>query len=467
MGAPSSPRRSRCTAWPIVAGRTVGLDRVDPTLAREMFVRRALVDGEWDAPHAFLRHNEQFRRDVAALEDRARRGGLLDDDQVHDFYDDRVPDDVVSTRQFDRWWRDARGADPTQLDLTAAVLRTTDGVAISFSDFPDTWTVSDDLSLPLRYRFEPGQPLDGVTVTIPLLALNQVPDDGFDWHVPGFRRELATALARTLPKELRRALIPATDTVAAAFERVGPPHGRFVDALADGTVGRGRGRDRGRRLRTRGTRRPPPPPSRRGRRVGRGARCGRRHRSDPPTSGHRDPPGDRRRRAAARAAGARHVGRRHAPADRHHHVRGRARSRLSGVARRRRQRVAAHPHQRRPATPRHARWRASAAAARRCRADGSVTGAAVERRPAGARRGVHHGGRTGDRVRRDRHRRRPRRARPALGRRRLRRLASGRGRAGRRHGEPLPAHRGRRAAWRRGGCARCSPAWSPRPCGRR
>ncbi len=216
----------------IVAGRTVGLDRVDPALAREMFVRHALVDGEWDAPHAFLRHNEQFRRDVAALEDRARRGGLLDDDQVHDFYDDRVPDDVVSTRQFDRWWRDARGADPTQLDLTAAVLRTTDGVAISFSDFPDTWTVSDDLSLPLRYRFEPGQPLDGVTVTIPLLALNQVPDDGFDWHVPGFRRELAAALARTLPKELRRALIPATDTVAAAFERLGPPHGRFVDALA-------------------------------------------------------------------------------------------------------------------------------------------------------------------------------------------------------------------------------------------
>ena len=169
---------------------------------------------------------------MAALEDRARRGSLLDDDQVHDFYDARLPDDIVSTRQFDRWWRDARDVDSTQLDLTAAVLRTTDGVAISFTDFPDEWTVSDDLSLPLRYRFEPGRPLDGVTVTIPLLALNQVPDDGFDWHVPGFRRELAAALARTLPKELRRALIPATDTVAAAFERVGPPQGRFVDALA-------------------------------------------------------------------------------------------------------------------------------------------------------------------------------------------------------------------------------------------
>ena len=86
------------------------------------------------------------------LADPQDAGGLLDDDQVHDFFNDHVPDDIVSTRQLDRSWRDARSDDPTQLDLTAAVLRTTDGVAISSSRLPDAWTVSDDLSLPLRYR---------------------------------------------------------------------------------------------------------------------------------------------------------------------------------------------------------------------------------------------------------------------------------------------------------------------------
>ncbi len=125
----------------IVAGRTVGLDRVDQGLAREMFLRHALVQREWEAPHAFLRHNDRFRVDVAALEDRARRGGLLDDDRVHEFYAARIPAEIVSTRHFDRWWRDAQADEPGRLDLTAAALRTTDGVAISFEDYPDEWRV--------------------------------------------------------------------------------------------------------------------------------------------------------------------------------------------------------------------------------------------------------------------------------------------------------------------------------------
>ena len=163
---------------------------------------------------------------MAALEDRARRGGLLDDDRVHEFYAVRIPAEIVSTRHFDRWWRDAQADDPGRLDLTAAALRTTDGVAISFADFPDEW-VCGDVRLPLRYRFEPGEPLDGVSVAIPLLVLNQVAAEGFDWHVPGFRLELAHTLARTLPKELRRALIPA----ATHGVRGVRPHGSTARAL--------------------------------------------------------------------------------------------------------------------------------------------------------------------------------------------------------------------------------------------
>ena len=218
---------------PIVSGRTIALDRVDAPLARELFVRHALVLGEWNADHAFLLRNREFLDEVAALEARVRRAHLLDDETVERFYDERVPVGVVSTRHFERWLRTASGAEQARLELSAADLRDRSGAAVRLDDYPSVWR-QGRIDLPLSYRFEPGAPLDGVTVRIPLLALNQVDDaDGFDWQIPGYRAELVHALARTLPKEIRRALIPAAETVGAAMARLGEPRGRLVDALAE------------------------------------------------------------------------------------------------------------------------------------------------------------------------------------------------------------------------------------------
>ncbi len=223
---------------PIVTGRTVGYDRVDRAAARDLFIRHALVLGEWDAEHRFLDRNREFVAEVGALEARVRRGHLLDDDAVHDFYDRHVPADVVSARHFERWWRDAGATNPELLELTADDLRDRDGAVIRLADYPDRWRCGD-VDVPLSYRFAPGEPLDGVTLRVPLTALNQVTGEGLDWQIPGYRGELVHALVRTLPKDTRRALIPLAETADAAADagrrRTSgrrPDPGRLVDALA-------------------------------------------------------------------------------------------------------------------------------------------------------------------------------------------------------------------------------------------
>ncbi len=214
---------------PVVEGRIVPFDRIDPTLARDMFIRHALVDGDWTTQHRFIERNRDFRRRVHGLEVRVRRHGLLDDDAVHGFYDARVGERVTSSRTFDRWWKDVSTAEPRLLDLTDDDVERDSG--FHAADFPDRWR-DGELDLPLTYRFDPGGPLDGVTVHVPLTALNQFSGDGLDWQIPGHRAELVTALVRTLPKDIRRQLIPAADTARAAVDRLGAPEGRLVDALA-------------------------------------------------------------------------------------------------------------------------------------------------------------------------------------------------------------------------------------------
>jgi ATP-dependent RNA helicase HrpA len=212
---------------PIVSGRTVQVDRIDRRLAREMFIRFALVGGEWSTHHRFFAGNAAFRERVSGLEARVRRGHLLDDDELIDFYDERLPADVTSGRRFDSWWKGV--ADQRSLDLTDDVLGRRAGFRLA--DYPDTWR-QGDLVLPLSYRFHPGGPLDGVSVHVPLTALNRVTDDGFDWQIPGHRRALVDALARTLPKDVRRDLIPMAETVDKAVAALGEPSGRLIDALA-------------------------------------------------------------------------------------------------------------------------------------------------------------------------------------------------------------------------------------------
>ncbi len=214
---------------PIVAARTIGVGRVDRVLAREMFIRHALVAGDWDTRHEFVRTNARFVERVALLEARVRRIDLLDDEALYEFYDERVGADVTSGRDFDRWWKSAARDQPHLLELGPVVLRNRRGIRLD--DYPDTWTIGD-VEYRLTYRFEPDTPLDGATLNVPLTALNQLDDRGLDWLVPGYREELVGLLVRSLPKDVRRELIPMNETAAAVFARLGEPSGRLVDAVA-------------------------------------------------------------------------------------------------------------------------------------------------------------------------------------------------------------------------------------------
>nr|WP_324650521.1 ATP-dependent RNA helicase HrpA [Georgenia sp. H159] len=198
----------------LVADRTVPLARVGTAearaLAREMFIRQALVEGEWRTHHAFFARNRELLAEAEELENRTRRRDLvIDENGLFDFYDERVPEDVVSARHFDSWWKKQRHADPDHLTFTRELLFGGEP-DVSSADFPDTWK-QGDLTLPLTYQFEPGTAADGVTVHVPISVLGRLRPEGFDWLVPGLLPELAVATIRSLPKKVRVQLVPAPD----------------------------------------------------------------------------------------------------------------------------------------------------------------------------------------------------------------------------------------------------------------
>ncbi|WP_159810384.1 ATP-dependent RNA helicase HrpA, partial [Cellulomonas citrea] len=200
---------------PLVADRRVLLAKVDAPQARELFIRHALVEGAWTTHHAFFADNRRLLGELAELEARARRRDLLvDDDVLFDFYDERVPDTVVSAAHFDRWWKEARRTDPELLTFTRELLVGPSAEQVDDAAFPSTWP-HRDLQLPLTYEFEPGSSGDGVRVHVPLTALSRMVPDGFDWLVPGMRAELLTATIRALPKAVRVQLVPAPDVARA------------------------------------------------------------------------------------------------------------------------------------------------------------------------------------------------------------------------------------------------------------
>ncbi len=214
QGAAQAYESALLYGLPIVTRRRVLYGKVEPEIAREMFIRHALVQGEWTTHHKFFQANRALLEEAEALEARARRRDLMvDDDVLFTFYDERVPADVVSARHFDTWWKSARREDPDQLTFTAELLVPQGADDVDTTNFPDTWE-QGDLRLPLTYQFVPGQDSDGVTVHVPIAVLDRVRPDGFDWLVPGMFEELTVAWIRALPKPIRVQLVPAPDVAA-------------------------------------------------------------------------------------------------------------------------------------------------------------------------------------------------------------------------------------------------------------
>ena len=213
-GAVQAYQRVTLHGLPLVPRRRVGYAAVDPVVARDLFIRHALVDADWQTRHEFFAENAALRAELAEVEERARRRDLVvDDDEIFAFYDARIPAEVVSARHFDGWWKKQRQRTPDLLTMTRADLLRIDGTD---GDRPDHWQ-AEDLALPLSYRFSPGDSDDGVTVHVPVGVLARLGGDQFSWQVPALREELVTALIRSLPKDLRRNFVPAPDTARAVL----------------------------------------------------------------------------------------------------------------------------------------------------------------------------------------------------------------------------------------------------------
>ncbi|SMQ17373.1 ATP-dependent helicase HrpA [Streptomyces sp. Ag82_O1-12] len=207
---------------PIVAQRKVNYGRIDPEVSRELFIRNALVEGDWRTHHKFFSDNRRLLTEVEELEHRARRRDILvDDETLFDFYDQRIPDHVVSGAHFDSWWKHKRHEQPDFLDFEREMLINERAGEVSKADYPDSWR-QGDLKFRVTYQFEPGADADGVTVHVPLQVLNQVRDEGFDWQIPGLREELVTELIRSLPKPIRRNYVPAPNFAKRFLDRAVP-----------------------------------------------------------------------------------------------------------------------------------------------------------------------------------------------------------------------------------------------------
>ncbi len=257
---------------PLVADRLVNFGKVAPSVARELFIRHALVQGEWHTRQKFFTKNLELLAEAAELEHRARRRDIVvDEHTLFDFYDARVGAEVVSGAHFDTWWKTERQRNPELLTFDLDMLTHDSAEAVRESDFPTAWHASsrqsdEGLTFPISYHFEPGSDDDGLTIDVPVATLNRVGDDDFSWNVPGLREELVTSLIRSLPKNLRVSLVPAPDRARSFLARGARGGGAAARrARALGPLDHRRRRP-ARRLGLEQGRRPPAPDLPRGRR---------------------------------------------------------------------------------------------------------------------------------------------------------------------------------------------------------
>ncbi len=231
-GAAMTHERVTVYGLTVVSGRRVPVARVDPEMARDLFIHHALVEGEWDTHHRFMDRNAAVAAEAERVEARARRSDLIVEHRaIFDFYDQRLPDDVTTGPEFNRWWKAERRTNGTLLDFTLDDLLEDDAhEAVDPRAFPEVWTVGAQ-ELPVTYEFDPSSDADGATITIDAGIVGQLDPTTFDWNVPGFRDDLIDALIRTLPKQLRKLFVPVPDTVAAISERITPDDGSVVESV--------------------------------------------------------------------------------------------------------------------------------------------------------------------------------------------------------------------------------------------
>ena len=215
----------------IVPKRKTNYSQIDPALCRNLFIRSALVEGNFTTRFQFFKDNQALRLDIEELEHKSRRRDILVDDEVlFQFYEERLPQDCLSAAHFNAWWNKQHKLTPELLSYERALLMSHDAEQITAVSYPDFWQ-HGPFKLQLEYNFEPGSEDDGVTLNVPLAILNQLEDVGFDWQIPALREELVISHIKSLPKALRRNFVPAPNYAGAALEVMPGLQGKLVDSL--------------------------------------------------------------------------------------------------------------------------------------------------------------------------------------------------------------------------------------------
>ncbi|HKW84442.1 MAG TPA: ATP-dependent RNA helicase HrpA, partial [Burkholderiaceae bacterium] len=223
----------RATLYGIVIynNRRVNFGKVDPVLAREIFIREALVAGEWETRLPFVAANRKLIAQVEELEHKSRRQDVLvDDELIHAFYDAQLPADVYSGASLERWYRDEVKRRPQLLQLTRDELMRHEAAGITTATFPKTVRLGG-IDCAVNYLHEPGDAKDGITVTVPIYALNQVSDERCEWLVPGMLKDKVLALVKSLHQRPRSRLMPLQSFAEEFVETATFANGSLVDVL--------------------------------------------------------------------------------------------------------------------------------------------------------------------------------------------------------------------------------------------
>ena len=236
----SAFERATLYGLPIYHRRRVAFGKQDPARARELFIRGALVEGEFDTKLPFFAHNRKLLADIEQLEHKSRRQDVLvDDELIYAYYDHAIPAGIHTGAAFERWYRDEvkKGGQPEDkqrlLYLSRDDLMRHEAAGVTTELFPKRATMAG-VEMALTYHFEPGTPRDGVTLAVPLFALNQVDARRCEWLVPGMLKEKVQLLLKSLPQKLRRHCVPLPEYAAGFVERMGRERfgaGGLVEAL--------------------------------------------------------------------------------------------------------------------------------------------------------------------------------------------------------------------------------------------